>query len=125
MYWNISNVPATWKDTVLDAVDDPPVSVHSAAVSFGKSNVSVEPVVTASGFGLRIKFAAALPGDMPLHIRLVNAKGEAVMDVKGGARRGERTVASGGLTTTPAAGLYIGIISIGTERFITSMVVGK
>ncbi|MBN1307514.1 MAG: glycoside hydrolase family 127 protein [Chitinispirillaceae bacterium] len=124
MYWNISNVPSTWQDTVLDEVDDPPVSVDPAPFS-GRSNAATAYRAASSGFRLLIRFSAALPGERPLHVRVCNAKGVKIMDLKGTAHKGDRSAETGASVTVPSAGLYICIVSIGGDRFSTPVVVGR
>ena len=124
MYWNISNVPTAWQDTVLDNVDDPPVSVFAPA-AYGMSDAALSPAITAAGLKIRIALASAIPGNRPVRLLVYAANGVKVIDSKTEAHRGDRSVDMGRLANLQAAGIYPCSITIGDKRFITVLAVGK
>jgi len=124
MYWNISNVPANWQDTVLDAVDDSPMSI--ADNSCGERLFSaIIPLASLTKSRIRISFLSAFQNETPLNIRLFNAKGVIVWDCKGMAHRGDRSVKVRGPRTALPAGIYRCVISAGALRFTVSTMLEK
>jgi hypothetical protein len=124
MYWNISNVPANWQDTILDAIDDPPTAIDNDA--FGEDAArAMRPSFSLTKSGTRISFSLALKGETPLHIRLFDTRGAVVWDCKGAAHRGDRSVELRKPIAALSAGTYIGVISAGAVRFTTRLMVER
>jgi uncharacterized protein len=124
MYWNISNVPANWQDTVLDGVDDSPVAI--AAISHGEHGVSASiPSVSLTGSRIRISFPYAFQNETRLHSRIFNVKGVIAGDCKGIAHAEDRSVELRRPNTALPAGIYWCDISAGALRFTVSMILEK
>jgi uncharacterized protein len=121
MYWNISNVPADWQDTVLDAVDDSPMSTDN--ISYGEYTFSTSnPLVSLTKSRIRISFPSPFQNETPLTIRLFTAKGAIVWNCKGMAHRGDRSVEVRQPRSALSTGIYRCVISAGAFRSTVSMI---
>jgi hypothetical protein len=124
MYWNISNVPADWRDTVLDAVDDSPMSI--VAISSGEHAFSASiPSVSLTKSRIRVSFLSGFHYETPLRIRLFTARGVMVWDCEGMAHKGDRSVEVRQPGTVLSTGIYRCVISAGALHSTVSMILEK
>ena len=122
MYWNVTNVPANWQDTVLDQVNDPPVSVMTP-MEYQRSGIAV-PAIKIFRSQVRISFASPFKNVLPLHVQIFNVQGSRIADLAGTVYNGECSVLWQQKTALPA-GFYMCTITAGPWEYRVSLVSGK
>ncbi|MBN1127545.1 MAG: glycoside hydrolase family 127 protein [Chitinispirillaceae bacterium] len=123
LYWNVTNIPANWQDTVLDTQDDPPVAIHPAS-SILKS-LEAAPMVTIHHSQIRISFSSSFADALPLRAQFFNAKGAKIADLKGMLHKGARSVFLSNKKPASTSGVYMYIIVAGSRVYKGSVVANK
>ncbi|MBN1127544.1 MAG: glycoside hydrolase family 127 protein [Chitinispirillaceae bacterium] len=128
IYTNISSIPASWTDEVLDQVNDPIYPYDNdgvdirGATSSKTQGVAVTPAVKMSQSQLQLTFTFPFAEDQNLRVQLFNVQGAKVAELDGELSKGMRTIALGSPKPMLSAGAYVCRISVGGESFRAPLV---
>jgi hypothetical protein len=113
LYWNVTNIPANWKDTVLDTQDDPVNVVETSLLE----HKSAGPVLSLSGSRIAVTFGAPVEKGEQLRVRLFNARGVNISDLRTSVRQGERSLSLRHRASVLPAGIYACVVDVGDQRY--------
>jgi hypothetical protein len=89
LYWNVTNIPSAWLDTILDVADDAPAAIKRGASAENRLSV-VTSISWTTRNGIGISFSSPVRKDLPVILTLFNARGVFVMKFKGLVSAGNR-----------------------------------
>ncbi len=118
-YCNISNMPATWNDTMLETqvatyVDNPVVRALTAMNA---------PTVTLANSQILVSFSASMTSDQRVAVNLFNAQGVRIALAQGMVHKGDRSVTLH--QNALPAGLYVCSVVTGERKYYTALICSK